>query len=339
LGGIRAFELVEGRARGTRCFQVDTGSGLAFTVVADRGLDIADCSFKGVNLVYHTPGGIAHPAFYDPAGLEWLRSFFAGLVTTCGLTYFGAPGRDGSEELGLHGRYSAMPAVRVCDQSRWEGDEYLLELVGSVEECVPFGNKLRLTRTIRSRIGSRSIHLHDVVENFGAGASPFTMLYHVNPGYPLLSEGSEILVSSSAVEPYDAHSAAESAEMYSVREPTTGYAEVNYLHTMAADEKGRARAGLINRQMSGGLGLSLSFDVRTLPYLSEWKMLSPVDYVVGLEPVNTKIANRAELRATGRLPTLEPGEVREMDLEFSVLEGKTEIDDFVAEVERIRRGL
>ncbi len=68
-------------------------------------------------------------------------------------------------------------------------------------------------------------------------------------------------------------------------------------------------------------------------------MLSPVDYVVGLEPVNTKIANRAELRATGRLPTLEPGEVREMDLEFSVLEGKTEIDDFVAEVERIRRGL
>ena len=104
LGGIRAFELAEGRERGVRCLEVDTGAGLSFTVVADRGLDIADCSFKGTNLVYHTPNGIAHPSYYDPAGLEWLRVFFAGLLTTCVLTYFGSPGRDGGDDLGLHGR-------------------------------------------------------------------------------------------------------------------------------------------------------------------------------------------------------------------------------------------
>ena len=65
----------------------------------------------------------------------------------------------------------------------------------------------------------------------------------------------------------------------------------------------------------------LRYTAATIPYLSEWKMLADVDYVVGIEPVNTKIANRAELRAAGRLPTLGPGETREMDLEISVLEG------------------
>jgi hypothetical protein len=118
--------------------------------------------------------------------------------------------------------------------------------------------------------------------------------------------------------------------------PTPGYREVNYLHTMAADAQGKARAGLINRGLAGGIGLSISFDVKTLPCLSEWKMLSAGDYVVGLEPVNTRIANRSELRAKRLLPMIEPGEVREMDLEVGVLEGAAEIDDFLAEVRRIR---
>ncbi|HEY9593027.1 MAG TPA: DUF4432 family protein, partial [Spirochaetia bacterium] len=246
LGGIRHVELADGRGRGTRCLQVDTGEGgLSFTVVADRGLDIADCTFRGTNLVYHTPGGIAHPSYSDPAGGEWLRSFFGGLLTTCGLTYFGAPGRDGAEELGLHGRYSSLPAARVCDHSRWEGDDYVLEITGVVEECVLFGSRLRLTRTIRTRVGARSVSVHDVVENYGGARSPFTILYHINPGYPLLEEGSRIVVSSRSVEPYDERSADQARAMYDVEAPTEGYAEVNYLHTASAGPDGRGRAGLV----------------------------------------------------------------------------------------------
>ena len=341
MGGMRPIELVEGRARGVRCFQVDTGGGLSFTIVADRGLDIADCTFKGVNLVYHAPGGIAHPSFYDPSGNEWLRVFFAGLLTTCGLTYFGHPGPDGTVDLGLHGRYSALPAARVHDSSRWEGDEYVLEVAGIMEECVFFGDRLRLTRTITTRLGSKSLRIRDVVENFGARPSPFTILYHMNPGFPLLSAESRIYASSLAVEPYDEHSAAALRDVYTIQGPDPAYKEMDYLHTMAADEHGFARAGLVNRHLGGGLGLALSWRVDSLPFLSEWKMLSHGDYVVGLEPVNTKIANRAELRAQGRLPMLPPGETRAMELEISVLEGVSEIDRFVAEIGMIsaaRRG-
>jgi hypothetical protein len=332
LGGIRAFELTDGRARGTRCLQVDTGTGgLSFTVVADRGLDIADCTFKGTNLVYHCPGGIAHPAYCNPAGLEWLRTFFGGLLTTCGLTYFGEPGRDGAVELGLHGRHSSLPAARVCDLSRWEGDRYVLEVTGIVEDCVLFGDRIRLTRAIRAEAGSRTIAIRDTAENVGASASPFTILYHVNPGYPLLQEGSRIVVSSRSVEPYDERSRAQAGAMYDVEEPTPGYTEVNYLHSVSAGRDGRARAALVNPNLAGGIGLAVSWDPGPLPFLSEWKMMGVGDYVVGLEPANTRVATRGTLRAAGKLPFLEPGESRVMDVRFDVLEGAQEIEQFIAE--------
>jgi hypothetical protein len=328
LGGIRACELSDGRARGVRALEAATGGGLAFTILPDRGMDIADFTFKGVNLVYHTSSGIAHPSYHDPAGAEWLRVFFAGLLTTCGLTYFGAPGRDGAEDLGLHGRYSSLPAVRVADLSRWEGDDYVLEVTGTIEEAVLFGNKLRLTRSISTSLGSRSLRVRDRVENFGSGPSPFLILYHVNAGFPLLDDSSELIAASKSIEPYDERSAAGVKDAARFAAPQAEFAEMNFLHTMASDEHGFTRAALVNRDLAGGLGLSVSWKTASLPYLSEWKMLADVDYVVGIEPVNTKIANRAELRAAGRLPMLAPGETRDMELEIGVLEGAAEIDAF-----------
>ncbi len=336
LGGIRHCELSDGRARGVRALEVATGSGLAFTILPDRGMDIADFSYKGINLVYHTAAGIAHPSYHDPAGLEWLRVFFGGLVTTCGLTYFGHPGRDGEEDLGLHGRYSALPAVRVSDLSRWEGNDYLLEATGTVEEAVLFGDKLRMTRSVSTSLGSRSLRIHDRVENFGSKSSPFLILYHVNAGFPLLDTTSELVVASKSIEPYDQRSAEGLREASRFAAPVPEFAEQNYLYAMASDESGYTRAALVNRSLAGGVGLALRYHVGTLPFLSEWKMLADVDYVVGIEPVNTKIANRGELRASGRLPMIAPGETREMDLEFTVLEGSAEIDSFCAEVKRIQ---
>ncbi len=328
LGGIRSCELSDGRARGVRALEVATGSGLAFTILPDRGMDISDFIFKGVNLVYHTSSGIAHPSYSDPAGAEWLRVFFAGLLTTCGLTYFGAPGRDGADDLGLHGRYSSLPAVRVADLSRWDGDEYVLEVAGTVEEAVLFGDKLRLTRCISTSLGSRSLRIRDRVENFGSRPSPFVILYHVNAGFPLLDDSSELIAASKSVEPYDERSAAGLKDAARFAAPRPEFAEMNFLHTMVSDNRGMTRAALVNPKLAGGLGLSVSWKTETLPYLSEWKMLADVDYVVGIEPVNTKIANRAELRAAGRLPMLAPGESRDMELEIGVLEGTAEIEAF-----------
>jgi hypothetical protein len=320
--------LSDGRSKGVAAVDVDTGSGLRFTALPDRGLDISLASYRGVNLVYLTPNGEVHPAYYEPQGSGWLRTFFGGLLTTCGLTYLGPPGKDGEEELGLHGRYTTTPARQFRDDSRWEGDEYRIELTGIVEEASLFGDKLRLTRTIATAIGRKSLAILDLVENFGYRPSPFTILYHVNAGFPLLGAASRVVVTARKTEPCDAKSAEGLGQWQSCSGPIAGFAEENFLHTMAGDEEGRAWAAVVNPELAGGLGLYVKFDARTLPYLNQWKMLAEGDYVVAVEPCNAPCENRADLRAKGLLPILAPGEQRTMQVEIGVLDGQDEIDQF-----------
>jgi len=332
VGGARRCRLEDGRTTGTAAIEVDAGAGLRFTVLPERGLDILQASFRGTNLAYLTPNGGAHPAYYEPHGMGWLRTFFAGLLTTCGLTTLGNPGRDGEEELGLHGRYTNTPARQVCDRSGWEGDEYRIELTGVVEEWMLFGEKLRLTRTISTSLGATALTVTDVVENFGYAPAPFTILYHVNPGFPLLDEGSELILSVRSTAPCDDYSAARMAKMREFTAPVHGILEENYLHTMEADAAGRAYTALVNRRLDGGLGLYASFDASTLPYLNEWKMLGSGEYVLGMEPCNAPCENRAVLREKGLLPLLEPGESRTMQVEIGVLAGNEAIDSFAAKI-------
>jgi hypothetical protein len=328
LGGTRQVILNEGAAKGMAAIDVDTGAGLRFTILPDRGMDISLCSYKGTNLVFLTSNGEVNPAFYDAAGLGWLHTFFAGLLTTCGLTTIGAPGRDGDTELGLHGRYNATPARRVQDRSRWEGERYVIEVTGVVEETRLFDHSLELTRTIRTGIGSRSLSVCDRIVNTGYGSSPCTILYHVNAGFPLLDQDSVLALTAARTEVHDETSRAAFGDCRRFSAPVPGYAEQNFLHQMTAGADGKAHAGMLNPTLAGGLGLVLNFDPQQFPYLNEWKMMGQRDYVVGIEPCNAPCANRAVLRRAGLLPLLEPGESREFDLEFQILEGHGELEAF-----------
>jgi hypothetical protein len=330
IASTRQVVLADGRTKGIAAIDFDTGAGLRFTVLPDRGMDISSASYQGANLVYLTPNGQVHPAYYEPQGLGWLHIFFGGLLTTCGLTYLGAPGKDGDQDLGLHGRYAATPARQVCDRSRWEGDDYVLEASGVMEECRLFDDKLRLTRTITSSAGAKSLLIHDVVENFGYQPSPFAILYHINFGFPLLDAASRAIVSAAESTPHDERSALGMAEMFSFSAPVPGYEEQNFNHRVASDAEGYAYAALINRDLIGGLGVYIKFDGRALPYLNEWKMMGEGDYVTALEPCNAPCLNRGVLRQRGLLPFLAPGEVQELRVEIGVLQGEVEIAAFEA---------
>jgi hypothetical protein len=335
IGGTRHYTLAEGRSQGVSAIDVETGGGLRFTIVPDRSLDISAASYKGTNLVYRTPNGEVHPSFYEPQGGGWLRTFFGGLLTTCGLTYLGAPGRDGDQDLGLHGRQSTTPAFRVCDLSRWQGDEYIIEVSGVMEDAVLFGDKLRLTRTISTHIGAKSLTIHDAVQNIGFRPSPFTILYHINPGFPLLDAGARVVVSALESTPYDEASAQGMGQMLDISAPVAGWKEHNFLHRVGSDGDGKAHAALINPHLAGGLGLAISFDAHALPYLSQWKMMGEGDYVIALEPCNAPCQNRAGLRKKNLLPFLAAGETRDMQVEFAVLEGTQEIEQFEAQVSAV----
>ena len=80
--GVEEVRLVGGKGDGMRLFQVRNGKGLEFTISADRCADISRLSFKGDNFGYFSACGYVSPQYYDKTGLEFLKSFTAGFLTT-----------------------------------------------------------------------------------------------------------------------------------------------------------------------------------------------------------------------------------------------------------------
>ncbi|MFW5856202.1 MAG: DUF4432 family protein, partial [Bacillota bacterium] len=101
VGGIRRYQYTEGRAKNLEAMELRTGSGLRFEVLPDRGMDLGLCEYRGVPLTFRSALGEATPYFFEPEGDEWLRNYLGGMLTTCGLTYLGAPCEDRGEKLGL----------------------------------------------------------------------------------------------------------------------------------------------------------------------------------------------------------------------------------------------
>jgi len=269
-------------------------------------MDISLASFKGTNLVYITPNGETHPSYYEAEGLGWLRTFAGGLLTTCGLTYLGAPVTDGDEQLGLHGRISTIPARQYADLSEWVGDDFHIRHKGVVEEGTLFGHKLRLEREISTILGQNSLQITDKVTNFGYKKSPYTILYHMNMGYPFLSEDAELIIDPEKTWARDEIAEKGIRQFRQFSKPQAGYQEQVFFHIMKADEKGETRVSLRNKKL--GIALTVSFNVAGLKYLTQWKMMGQGDYVLGIEPCNVPCTNRKAMREEKLLPFLQPGE-------------------------------
>ena len=306
IGGCRHYTLSEGWGRGMRAADINTGSGLQYTVLPDRGMDISLASYKGINLVYLTCNGETHPSYYEPEGIGWLRTFAGGLLTTCGLTHLGPPCIDDGEQLGLHGRYSTIPVNQFSDLSDWIGNEYHYKVKGIVEEGFLFGKKLRMEREISSVRGQNVIRITDKITNFGSTVSPYTILYHMNFGYPLLSEDAEMVIDPSVTNPRDANAVPGINEFRKFIRPQPTYNEQVFFHTMKGDQNGETTVTLKNGKI--GIAVSIKFNIKQLPYITQWKMMGNGEYVLGNEPCNVLCKSRKTLREENALPILQPGE-------------------------------
>jgi hypothetical protein len=328
LAGIRAATLDDGSEAGVRALAVHTGSGLRFTVLPGRGLDIADAEWQGASLAWHSSTGITHPAFFEPQGLGWLRSFYGGLLLTCGLMNVGVPSEDEGEQFGLHGRVTSLPAKNVRYDAEWQGDDYVLWVKGKVRETRVFGENVLLTRTISTKLGSQSLTIEDVFENQGFAPTPLMVLYHINAGFPVLDEGSELLINSK-ITPRDAEAAQGVDVAKRGAPPTPGFKEQVHQHQVMPSADGWATAALVNRHFNGGQGLGLCVRYRPdeLPYFWQWRMVGEGTYVMGLEPANCPLMGRGEARRLGRLPLLAAGETRRHHLEIRVLTSQGEIEE------------
>jgi hypothetical protein len=188
-----------------------------------------------------------------------------------------------------------------------------------------------------SQIGLKSLYIEDIVENYGSMDSPFTILYHINIGFPVLDKNSKLVVSSNKIFSYDELSKSGIIKFNQFSEPIANYQEQNFFHEMLGDKQGYAYAALINTEVENGIGVYIKFAIANLPYLSEWKMMGEVDYVVALEPCNTKCKNRGDLRREGILPMIKSEESKKTEVEIGVLVGEKEISDFVGKIDAIKK--
>jgi len=338
VAGARQIKLAGGMGDGVDAVEFKTGSGFYFLAVPGRGLDITFAEHNGRSLAWRSAAGETSPMFYEEPGIGWLRSFPGGLVTTCGMTYAGAMCEDGTDALGLHGRFSNTPASNVWVDGEWDGDDYKMWAVGKIRESRLFGENFLLKRKVSAVLGQSKFWIEDEVTNEGPRRMPHMLLYHINGGWPVVDAGSALVSPTLSATPRDADAETDKEHYYRNDPPTVGYLERCYYHDMAADSDGFVHAALINKNLPGGeqLGFYVKYNKNELPKFTQWKMNGTREYVVGMEPANCWVEGRAKERERGTLQFLKPGETRKYGIEIGVLTTPDEVAEFEELVRRLK---
>ena len=313
VGGIESYVIDEGPARGVRALCVNSGGGLRYRVLVDRGLDIDQAFFNQHSLAFLTHKGVTGPTRGLDRGLDWLKGFPGGLLTSCGPFSVGAPSTDAGEELGLHGPHSnSATTIESVIQPDPRLGQAQMSITGIVRYGSLYNPCVELRRTIVSTLGGNSIGITDEFFNAGNQDVPHAWLLHINFGYPLVDGGAELCFDSPRMELTDApESAARFAKGVNYkripeplehhRGPTSAVAHL----FPRADREGRATVGIVNRKL--GIGAAVHYNVKQFPRCGNWQHFGPHEYVTALEPVNGSVNGRAADRAAGILDTLPVG--------------------------------
>lgn len=325
LGGIETAILDNGAGRGGRVAWINTGTGLRYKVVLDRAMDIADAFYNQHSLAWLSHSGITAPEPFTDQGLDWLRTFNGGLLTTCGLTHVGGPEQDTYGERGLHGQISNTAAeiesIIQPDPSMGKLD---MSITGRMRETKVFGPSLELRRTISGTLGQPVIRIHDEVINRANTPAPHMLLYHFNFGWPLVDEGTKLIwqgewqareggINSQIFrEGYDFRTCPSPLDEHS------GTGEAVAFIDATPDNAGQCTAGLYNPTLN--LSVRMHFQKAQLPWLTNWQHWGKGEYVTGMEPGTHPPIGQAKAREQGSLLFLEPGESRIYDV---VLEAST----------------
>jgi len=333
LGGVRLAVIDDGKGRGIRTAQLETGSGLAFTVLLDRGMDIGRATYKGAAIAWESTVGPAHPMYFEKDGLSWHRTWGGGLVNGCGTTYAGMPCEDQGESLGIHGRLSHLPAHNIWADAAWRGDTYEMWVQGKARETTVKGENILISRRIWTYLGESRLFMRDTIINEGLEPAPHMMVYHFNFGFPLVAEGTELVAPSRKANMF-VQEGDVAVDRLRYPAPIKGFREQAVMHEMVPDQDGMVTMMLANRGFEGGQGLGLYYRYRLaeLPNIAQWIMVKAGTYLTAFEPHNCPMWGRARARESGTLPFLAPGEQREYLFEVGILANNQEIDAMAAQV-------
>lgn len=296
---VQRYCLQDGKTAGVQMIRVCNAAGLELHLAVDRALDIAELRFQGVSLGYFSATGITHPSYYEPGKYGWLRSFYGGFLTTCGLDQVGEPCSFGEEEYGLHGRISNCPAEQVCAETHRENHYVIGTVQGAIRQTKQQGEAFLLRRTYEFREDSTAFAFTDVIENQCAKPLPLQLLYHFNLGYPFLSPELEMELPPAEILPADEASKGRCKEYADC----TDTRELTLLHKLL---KRAPKTSLVLKNK--GIRLKLIFDGEQLPILAQWRYLQPREYVMAFEPANAHLQGVAREAENGTLEYLQPRE-------------------------------
>jgi hypothetical protein len=327
IGGIETSVLDNGAGRGVRIAWVNTGTGLRYKLVLDRGMDILDAFFNEYSLAWISHAGLTSPQPFSNKGIDWLRTFGGGLVTTCGLSNAGPPNTEGNDSRGLHGNYSNTPAelVSIKQPDIFSGD-LSFEIVAKIKESTTFGPSLQMHRSISGTLGCPEIRIKDTVSNLGNAPAPHMILYHINCGWPLIDEGTRIIwQGEKQPKATDANNTEfnlkyEFTRCASPMDEHAGFGEDVAFIVPKADAQDQVVCGYANDNL--GIALKITFSKKQMPWLINWQHWGKNEYVTALEPATHPPIGQAAARENGTLILLEPGESRTYDLLLEVMTGE-----------------
>lgn len=346
--GVRLSTLENGVERGVRQLEFRTGSGLRFTVLVDRGLDIGECDHKGRAIGWVSPTGFRNPGLHETegeGGLGWLRSF-SGLLSTCGLDHILLGDEEAADHYGyvhrktvkntLHGRINTVPGHLSAYGEMWDGDECTLYCEGTVQQSTVYGEDLHLIRRIEAKVGGDEIVLRDRVINHGFYRTPHMLLYHIDVGHPVLAEGSRYVapIQSSI---WAAHAGdkyrAQNVGYRTMPAPIQNFQEQVWQHEMAADANGRVPAALMNDAL--GFGFLVETAKSEFPCHFQWQNFHNGHYTMGIEPVTNHVFGKQFAKQRGELIWLEHGEERSYTTRFLALDGSDCLKETEARIRAI----
>lgn len=343
IGGVQLLESADGVSRGVRYLEFRTGTGFQFKVAIERGMDVGYCDYRGKSLAWIPSTMLPGPWYFEQQEqFGWLRTALGGLNNSCGMIHIGNPETADvthynfparvNETYGVHDRMALIPGQLTRYGERWEGDECIIEAEGRVVQAQAYGENLVLTRRYTTKLGESRFFMHDEIENVGFLPSEHMLLYHINIGFPVVDEGSELVapVTKPPSIP-DGLPIGDANEYSRFIAPQKNWLLQGFELDMAAESDGSVPLGIVNQD---NFGVYVVYNQNQFPQYLEWRMMGEGQYAVGIEPC-TNTFGRDIARNLGQLITLQPGEKRIYDLEVGVLDGAAAVQTLREQVQKL----
>ena len=325
VAGATRFEYADGMAKGLPAVRVKNGSGLAFTVLEGRNMDLYDLEYKGINLAFLYKNSLMSSERVTHTSREFLGQSVGGMLYTSGLQNSGPENEAEGLFQPLHGRIGTMAADVVQTFAGFDDTgAYQIVLQGKTRESRLFKHNLTLNRTIRTGLNDNRVQVSDRIENDTCRDTQYSILYHINFGYPFLDEGTRIVVPERTVTTARSEKSKQYFdEKFIMTAPLDNFEEHLYYLDIPAGSDDRCHALVVNDKL--GLAVEIAYSKASLPYLVEWKSMNSGDYALGVMPSSSLLRGRNEELAQNGLATVGAFSAVDNQVELTIFDDREAI--------------